>query len=278
MVKYYIPENLDAALKALRESNFLPYAGGTDINSYGIEKRDLLFIGKLKELKEIKKTENYISIGAGVTYAEAEHNELVPEIMRTAIRKVASPAVRNLGTFGGNLANGSGKADSALVDIVLDAKLRIRSCDSERFAEVKNFYRGRKEIDLKPDELITEILIPDREYYTNYFYDKVSVRSSIAISNVTVASVWKTEGGRVEALSIGIGSATDYPQRCTDIENELVGKTFEEIEENSEEILGRYMSCLELPPDRTCADYRRQVCFRLLNYLICEEFTPIHIY
>lgn len=275
MVKYYIPKDLNDALKALRENDYLPYAGGTDINSYGIENRDILFIGKLPELKEIKKTGGYISIGAGVTYAEAENNVLVPEILRTAIRKVASPAVRNLGTFGGNLANGSGKADSALVDIVLDAKLRIRSYDSERTVNAADFYRGRKNLDLSRYELITEILIPNREYYVNFFYDKVSVRSSIAISNVTIASVWKTEHGRVAALSIGIGSATDYPQRCTDVENELIGKTFEQIEADSEEILGRYTTNLELPPDRTCADYRKQVCFRLLNYLITEEFTPI---
>lgn len=277
MVKYYIPKDLNDGLKALRENDYLPYAGGTDINSIGIKNRDILFIGKLPELKEIKKTDGYISIGAGVTYAEAENNELVPEILRTAIRKVASPAVRNLGTFGGNLANGSGKADCALVNIVLDAKLHLRSADNERFVDAANFYRGIKSLDLAQDELITEILIPDREYYVNYFYDKVSVRSSIAISNVTIASVWKTGHNRVEALSIGIGSATAFPQRCTDAESELVGKTFEEIEETGDEILGRYLAGLEFPPDRTCIDYRKKVCFRLLDYLITEEFTPIHL-
>ena len=275
MVKYYVPQNLDDALKALKEGGYLPYAGGTDINTGGIKNRDLLFIGKLPELKEIRYDGQYIRIGAAVTYSEAEKNSLIPDIMKAAIHKVAGPAVRNAGTFGGNLANGSGKADSALVDIVLDAKILIRSADSERTVDAGSFYHGWKNVDLRPDELICEILIPKRDFQVNYFYDKVSVRSSIAISNISVASVWSIEGNRIKELAIGIGSATEYPMRCTDIEKQLIGKSLEEVENSRDEILAGYVTGLELQPDRTAADYRRQVCYRLLNYLVYEEFTPI---
>ena len=275
MVKYYVPQNLDDALKALKEGGYLPYAGGTDINTGGIKNRDLLFIGKLPELKEIRYDGQYIRIGAAVTYSEAEKNSLVPDIMKAAIHKVAGPAVRNAGTFGGNLANGSGKADSALVDIVLDAKILIRSADSERTVDAGSFYHGWKNVDLCPDELICEILIPKRDFQVNYFYDKVSVRSSIAISNISVASVWSIEENRIKELAIGIGSATEYPMRCTDIEKQLIGKSLEEVENSRDEILAGYVTGLELQPDRTAADYRRQVCYRLLNYLVYEEFTPI---
>ena len=275
MVKYYVPQNLDDALKALKEGGYLPYAGGTDINTGGIKNRDFLFIGKLPELKEIRYDGQYIRIGAAVTYSEAEKNSLVPDIMKAAIHKVAGPAVRNAGTFGGNLANGSGKADSALVDIVLDAKILIRSADSERTVDAGSFYHGWKNVDLRPDELICEILIPKRDFQVNYFYDKVSVRSSIAISNISVASVWSIEENRIKELAIGIGSATEYPMRCTDIEKQLIGKSLEEVENSRDEILAGYVTGLELQPDRTAADYRRQVCYRLLNYLVYEEFTPI---
>ena len=275
MVKYYVPQNLDDALKALKEGGYLPYAGGTDINTGGIKNRDLLFIGKLPELKEIRYDGQYIRIGAAVTYSEAEKNSLIPDIMKAAIHKVAGPAVRNAGTFGGNLANGSGKADSALVDIVLDAKILIRSADSERTVDAGSFYHGWKNVDLRPDELICEILIPKRNFQVNYFYDKVSVRSSIAISNISVASVWSIEENRIKELAIGIGSATEYPMRCTDIEKQLIGKSLEEVENSRDEILAGYVTGLELQPDRTAADYRRQVCYRLLNYLVYEEFTPI---
>lgn len=51
-----------------------------------------------------------ILTGAAVNYSEAVDNPLIPDIMKTAIHKVAGPAVRNYGTFCGNLANASGKA------------------------------------------------------------------------------------------------------------------------------------------------------------------------
>ena len=277
MVKYCVPNNLEDALHTLNEGDYLPYAGGTDINSGNIRNRDLLFIGKLPELKEIRCDGQYIRIGAAVTYSEAEKNKYIPEIMKTAIREVAGPAVRNLGTFGGNLANGSGKADSALVDIVLDAKLLIRSAERERIVDAGSFYRGWKDVDLQPNELICEILIPKRDYYVNFYYDKVSVRSSIAISNLSIASVWNIENNIIKNLAIGIGSATEYPMRCTDIEKQLVGKSLEEVEKNRDDMLAEYVSTLELQPDRTDIYYRKQVCYRLLNYLVYEEFTPIRL-
>ena len=275
MVRYYVPKNLEDALKVLNEEHYLPYAGGTDINSGGIGNKDLLFIGKLPELKEIRVDEEYIRIGAAVTYSEAEKNEFIPGIMKAAIHKVAGPAVRNSGTFGGNLANGSGKADSALVDLVLDAKIRIRSADQERIVAATGFYHGWKNVDLQPNELICEILIPKRDYLVNYYYDKVSVRSSIAISNISIAGVWNINNNIIKDLAIGIGSATEYPMRCTDIEKQLVGKRLEEVEQIRDEMLVEYASGLELQPDRTDAYYRKQVCYRLLNYLTYEEFTPI---
>ncbi|MDO5445460.1 MAG: FAD binding domain-containing protein [Eubacteriales bacterium] len=277
MVEYYIPQNLEDALKAMQSRKYSPYAGGTDLNTSGFYDRNLLFIGKLPELRNIRDDGKYIRIGAAVTYSEAVKSELIPEIMKTAIHKVAGPAIRNSGTFGGNLANASGKADSALVDLVLDAKIRICSVSGERLVNAVNFYQGRKKVDLQPDELICEILIPKKDYQINYFYDKVSVRSSIAISNISIASIWKIEQDRIRELAIGIGSATDYPVRCYDIEQLLVGKSLEEVEKERENILSGFVVNLDLPLDRTDISYRKQVCYRLLNYLLYEEFTPIHL-
>ena len=275
MVNYRIPASLTEALELMKNGNWLPYAGGTDINCACISGRDLLFIGKLDELRQIRKDGEYIRIGAAVTFSEAERSPLVPEIMKAAIRKLAGPAIRNVGTFGGNLANGSGKADSALVDLVLDSKLRICSADGERLADATRFYHARKDVDLKSGELITEILIPDRAWYINYYYDKVSVRTSIAISNISVASVWNVQGGVLRDFSLAVGSATDIPIRCTDIEQEIRGKTLQEIAQIKDRLLTGYIKTLELPLDRTGIRYRKQVCYRLLNYLINEEFTPI---
>ena len=277
MVKGYTPLSLQEALEMLKGGFIQPYAGGTDINTQKSSGKDLLFINRLPELRKIEKKDGYISIGAAVTYSEAEENPLVPEIMKTAIKKVAGPAIRNLGTFGGNLANASGKADSALVDLVCDAVLHIQSASAERYLKVSDFYKGYRKTDLKPDELITEILIPDRNYFINFYYDKVSVRTAVAISNLSIAAVWNISGNVLTDLAIGIGSATVYPIRYTEIENSLVGMSLEYIAEHRREVLDSAISKLQLPPDRTSVYYRKRVCYNLLEYLIYEEFTPLKL-
>ena len=278
MVKSYTPKNLADALEALKSTDeYLPYAGGSDINVQNISGRNLFFIGKLPELKRIYEDEKYIHIGSAVTYSEAVKNPLVPEVFKAAIHKVAGPAVRNVGTYGGNLANGSGKADSALVALVCNAVLHIQSASGERFLEEKYFYRGRKDVFLEKDELITELLIPKSKSLNNYYYDKVSVRTSVAISNISVAAIWNIEDDIIKELSVGIGSATDVPIRCYDVENALVGKSIYEVDAQREEILSHFVVDLSLPLDRTSIRYRKQVCYNLLNYLLYEEFTPIDL-
>ena len=77
--------------------------------------------------------------------------------MKEAISSIASPAIRNLGTMGGNIGNGSSKGDSVLVLFVADAKLRIVSLRGERIIDIDKFYLGRKKLDLREDEIIVEL-------------------------------------------------------------------------------------------------------------------------
>lgn len=275
MVNYVIPNSLNDALDILSAGQYMPYAGGTDINSRNIKGKDLLFIGKLPELKNVFREDGFVHIGAAVTYSDAEKNPLVPEIIKTAIHKVAGPAIRNLGTFGGNLGNASGKADSALVNLTLGAKLHVQSADSERYLNMSDFYHSRGVTDLKKGELITEILIPDCPWHINYYYDKVSVRSAVAISNVSIAAVWEIRDDMIKNLALGIGSATDYPIRITDLENEFIGVKLENVEKQYDAVISKYIDHLRLPPDRTGEYYRRRVTFNLLTYLVKEEFTPV---
>ena len=277
MVNSFSPKSLDEALKALKNHDYIPYAGGTDINSANISGRDIMFIGKIPELKTVKKEDGFIKIGACVTYAEAEKCGLIPTVFKEALKKVASPAIRNLGTYGGNLGNASGKADSALVIIVLDGIIHIRSAGGERFVPAKEFYKGYRQIDLNPDELITEILIPDRDYYENFYYDKISIRTSVAISNVTVAALWNIKNDVLKDFALGIGSATDTPIRCKDIEDAFRGRRLDEITPVYEGILEKYTEHIKMNPDRTSVYYRKRVIRNLLDYFIYSELTPIDI-
>ena len=160
MVNGFAPKTLAEALAILDAHDVVPYAGGTDLMVENRSDVRYVFIGKLSELKRISVDEEYVRIGAGVTFTQALESELVPPLMKEAVSRIAAPAIRNAGTFGGNLGNGSAKADSVLIEFVSDAKLRLVSLHGERIVDVDKFYIGRKKLDLQKGELIAEILLP----------------------------------------------------------------------------------------------------------------------
>ena len=143
--------SLQEALKIRANEKVVPYAGGTDLMVENRKDVTYLFLGKVPELRQITADDEYVRIGAAVTFTEALESPLVPALMKEAVAKIAAPAIRNAGTFGGNLGNGSAKADSVLIEFVSDAKLRLVSVRGERVVDVDAFYLGRKKLDLMED-------------------------------------------------------------------------------------------------------------------------------
>lgn len=270
MVNGYVPQNLAEALKLRAEHSLVPYAGGTDLMVENRSGVSYLFLGKLDELREIKEDEEHIRIGAAVTYTQALASELVPPLMKEAISRIAAPAIRNAGTFGGNLGNGSAKADSVLIDFVADAKLRLLSVRGERMVEIGRFYLGRKKLDLAEDEIIAEILLP-KTGLENYYYKKVGGRNALAISRVSFAGVIAVEDGRITRFAAAFGAVADTVLRFPEIESMLLGKTLVEAKDIRESLLAAYSEKLVLTRGRVSAEYRKTVCMNLLNDFLTEK-------
>jgi xanthine dehydrogenase iron-sulfur cluster and FAD-binding subunit A len=126
-----------------RRERVIPYAGGTDLMIEADPDAAYLFLGDIAELKGIEALDGRLEIGAAVTYTEALQSDAVPEILKDAVRYIAAPAIRNAGTMGGNVANGSPKADSALIFAVTDSTLVLASEKGERRVPIAEFYLGR---------------------------------------------------------------------------------------------------------------------------------------
>ena len=108
---YHRPSSLDDALAALAEPGSLPIGGGSDLLA-GIEERHaaparVVELERLPELATITvQSDGGVRIGAGVrvtTLAEAPELAAFP-VLRAACAAVGSPALRAMGTLGGNLA------------------------------------------------------------------------------------------------------------------------------------------------------------------------------
>ncbi len=258
-----VPTTLEQALAIRAAEPVVPYAGGTDLcvqNKPGLR---YLFLNKVPELKGVTEDEDYIRIGACTTFTQALESPLVPALMKEAVSHIAAPAIRNAGTFGGNLGNGSAKADSVLIEYVLDGKLRIVSKDRERIVDVASFYKGNKELDLGDDELIAEILLPKETY--EYDYQKVGGRNALAISRISFAGVWKIEDGRIAKLAIAFGAVAGTVLRFPENEELLIEKTVREAQDLRDMFVQSYADKLVLTRGRVSAEYRRSVCLNLLN-------------
>lgn len=265
MVNGYVPKTLQEALEIRSRLCVIPYAGGTDLMVQQKNNAPYLFLNKLCELKEIKDDGEYIRIGAAVTFTQAIESDLVPRLMKEAVSRIAAPAIRNAGTFGGNLGNSSDKADSVLAEFAMDARVRLVSEKAERVIPVESFFVRRGENTLREDELIAEILLPKAQCEKAYYYKKVGGRNALAISRIALAGVYEVSGGRVTDFSAAfIGGAAKF-QRFKEIEKTIIGKPVEEIRENPDRYAQMYAEKLVFTRGRVSAEYRRTVSTNLIR-------------
>ena len=265
MVNGYTPTTLKEALEIRASQNVVPYAGGTDLMIQGNEDATYLFLHKIKELTEIKEDENDIKIGAACTFTEILANEAVPAILKDALSKIAAPAIRNMGTIGGNIGNGSAKADSVLIFFVTDAKIWLQSVRGERVVPIKEFYQGRKKLDLAPDELIVAVRMPKTAKTEQYRYEKIGARGALAISRVSFAALITVDGGKITHLATAYGAVSDVVIRRDDIDAMLIGKTVEEAKNSKQAYLKAVDEAIVPIRGRVSSEYRKSVCMNLLE-------------
>jgi len=223
-----------------------------------------LYLHKVPEMKRIADDGVYIRFGAACTFSEVIGNPLTPGILREACSQIAAPAIRNAGSIGGNIANGSPKADSALIFMVTDSKLRLASDGSERVLPIKDFYIGRKKLALAPDELIVEAMMPKQDI-EDYYYKKIGARNALAISRLSFAGIMKIKDGVIVKCATAFGAVSDVIIRLSEIDNMLVGKTIGEAREFKGAYLEAFNDAIVPIRGRVGMEYRKDVCMNLLR-------------
>ena len=264
MVNSVFASSLAQALEARSNPDLIPYAGGTDLMVEGNESHSYLFLNKVPEMRQILVEDELLRIGAAVTFTEIINHPETPAILKEACTQVAAPAIRNKGTVGGNIANGSPKADSALIFMLTDATLRLASTKEERFLPIKDFYLGRKKLDLKPDELITEIIMP-RTGLDNFYYKKVGARQALAISRLSFAALLQLEGDVIKHFATALGAVADVILRFEDADQMMIGKTISQAKAIKEDYLKKMDELIVPIRGRVSIEYRKTVAINLLK-------------
>ena len=267
MVKTYAPLKLKEALELRKDTNLIPYCGGTDLMiAQECEEREYLFINNVVEMCRITKDKEYVRFGAACKFTDVieSRHSYVPDILREACSQIAAPAIRNAGSLGGNIANGSAKADSALIFIVTDSLLRLVSADSERLLPIKDFYLGSGKTALANDELIVEILMP-RYGLDNYYYKKIGARNALAIARTSFAGILDIKDGIIQNCATAFGAVKDIIIRISEIDAKLIGKTIEEAKNVKDAYLSAYDEAIQPRPGRVGVEYRKDICMNLLR-------------
>lgn len=262
--EFCVAASLKEALEVRKNPAYTPYAGGTDLMVEADEAASYLFLHKVPELKKITADGEFIRIGAAVTFTEIIESEITPQILKDACKEIAAPAIRNNGTVGGNIGNGSAKADSALIFFVTDSKLRLMSADAERIIPIKEFYLGRKKLALLPDELIVEVLIP-KNGLDNYYYKKVGARNALAISRISFAAILDVNDGIITNCATAYGAVSEVVIRRSDIDKMLIGKTIDEAKSLRADYIKAYEEAIVPTRGRVSEEYRKDVCLNLLR-------------
>lgn len=264
MVRNLHPELLKDALDIRSTQTVVPYAGGTDLMIKPDEKAVYLFLDRISEMKNITEDAGSLRIGAACTFTELQQSGLTPAFLKAVVSSIGAPAIRNLGTVGGNICNGSAKADSALAFCAADAKLRLASSRGERIIPISEFYLGGKKTALLPDELLVEIIV-DKTGTDRYYYKKIGARNALAISRVSFAAVFDVTDGKISTFRTAFGAIGDVIILRPDIDAMMIGKTREEARITKEDYLKAYERAINPIKGRVSAEYRKTVCMNLLR-------------
>lgn len=263
MVEHFVAKTLDEALEILDEKDVTIFSGGTDL-MVGENERSYLFLHHLDELKTSKRKDGYWIFGAGLTFTEIMEDENCPDILKEAIMTIAAPGIRNIGTIGGNIANGSSKADAALVLVAADAKIRLQSKQHDRTVDLVELYDKDAPIKIEDNELIREIYLP-MNHLDNYYFNKIGPRKALAISRLGIAGLYDEKDGVIEKIAIAINAIDRTILRFREIEEILEGKTKEEAKKHVPEFMDAYDKALQPRDGRTSAEYRKGVSMNLIE-------------
>ncbi|WP_137130412.1 xanthine dehydrogenase small subunit [Rhizobium sp. FY34] len=205
-------------------------AGSTDVGLWVTKQmrpiNPVVFINHLTDLQTITEDETGITLGAGVTYAQAlSVLEFAYPAMGRLIDRIGGAQVRNMGTIGGNIANGSPIGDMPPALIALGASVTLRSASSSRTLLLEDYFIEYGRQDRKPGEFVEKIFVPVRNEEAFFAAYKITKRRDEDISALLGAFYLTLDAeGCVETCRIAFGGMAGTPKRATSVEAALVGQ------------------------------------------------------
>jgi len=250
-------------------------AGATDVGLWVTKQQrslgTVIYLGEMAELKRIYTDDGYLCIGAAVSYTDA-YTAITSRYPAFAplIQRIGGTQVRNAGTIGGNIANGSPIGDMPPGLIAIGARLVLHSSRGTRFVDLEDYFINYGQQDLQPGEFIKQIdlpPVPDNQSYAIY---KVSKRFEQDISAVCGAFSMQLEDDVIRSARVCFGGMAATPKRSSACEQALEGNSW------SQETIQRAMLAMledftPMTDMRASSAYRMRVAQNLLQRFYLEQ-------
>ncbi|WP_299638084.1 xanthine dehydrogenase small subunit [uncultured Ruegeria sp.] len=276
-------DDLAACLQAYPNTTIV--AGATDVGLWVTKfLRNIgpaIFIGHLEDLRTVERQGSLLLIGAGASYTDCQDllSEHLPHLSSYWDR-IAGWQVRNMGTVGGNIANGSPIGDTPPVLIALGAEISLRRDTESRTLPLEDFFIDYGKQDRRSDEFVESIRVPlPGPNDLNAAY-KISKRRDEDISSVAAGIHMTVRDGIINNVRIAFGGMAATPKRASKAEAALNGQPWaRDSFEAAAVALAEDFS--PLTDWRASSDYRMLAAQNLLRRFFLEKDsqtdTPVQL-
>lgn len=250
-------------------------AGSTDVGLWVTKQmrtlNTVIFINNLAELQNVNVDETGIRLGAGVTYTHAFETiaRHFPPFGRL-IDRIGGQQVRNMGTIGGNIANGSPIGDTPPALIALGATVTLRSTAGSRTLPLEDYFIDYGKQDRLSGEFVEKLFIPLPTTESHYAVYKISKRRDEDISALCAAfNLTLADDGTVADIRLAFGGMAGTPKRAAHLEAALTGKawTQDTIDEARHALDDDFSPLTDW---RATAEYRQLTAKNLLTRFFLE--------
>lgn len=228
-----LPSSIDELWSVRKENpQAIIMAGGTDLlvklRQFKHDAELIIGLERIEELQQIEMTESEIVIGAMVTHQQLLESPIITgylPALAQAAEMLGSPAIRHMGTIGGNVCTASPAGDTLPPLYVLRAQLDLASSTVSRTAAIEELIQGPGKANLKDEEILKQIRIPlpDGDSFSSYI--KVGQRKALAISICSMAfSIQRLAGQRIGRARVAWGSVGPTVMSFPDVDAILQGQ------------------------------------------------------
>lgn len=273
--RFSAPNNLPALAAArLAAPDARLLAGCTDVGLWVTKQLkdpgDLIYLGAVEALKAIRSDAAGLFIGAGASLTDAfAALTTFARAWAGLARRFASLPVRNAGTLGGNVANGSPIGDAMPGLIAMGCEILLQQGERLRRMPLEDFYLAYQKTALEAGEFVLGLQLPPQPAHRHFRTWKVSKREDQDISAVCGAFIVDVSDGHIRGARIAFGGMAATPLRARATEAFLLTRPWNEatVTAAAEVLANEYTPLSDM---RASSAYRSRVAAGLLQRLWLE--------